>query len=207
MRKKHHKCPLYASQFKVDAIWPDVEASARQAHGNGGLAERLWHLKKPPTNADPQTFRVDAPIVRQAMNLLSRWVPRHRNAERIRLLMLVPAGRWVEDMEYLLRIFPKARIDAYITRTSAAEVAEFVSPRIRLQYVGSGPKAWVLLAFRLILMRQMPTIFLAGEKRLREARLLSLLWPLADPVVMPTMDQLVSALRQLASEGPRSQNT
>jgi LmbE family N-acetylglucosaminyl deacetylase len=207
VNEKRHLVSLYASQFKLDAIWPDVEDSARQAHGNGGLAERLWHLKNPPTTANPQAFRADAPIVRQATKQLSRWVSRNRNAERVRLLLLVPAGRWAEDMEYLLRILPMAHIDAYVSLAAAAEVVEFESPRISLHYVGAGAKAWVLLAFRLILMRPMPTIFLGGEKRLREARFLSWLWPLADCVVISTMDHLVSALRRLACADLPSENT
>jgi LmbE family N-acetylglucosaminyl deacetylase len=189
---------LYGSQFKLDAIGPDVEASARMADGHGGLAERFWLLKKPPAALDLSSLRADEPVVRRAMEQLASWALNHRDAKRIRLLLLVPAGRWAEDMEYLLQFFPKARFDAYIASAAAAEVAEFVSPRICVRHVAAGTKAWVFLAIRLILMRPAATLFLAGERRLREARFLSAFWPLSDPVVLPTMDDLVSALRRLA---------
>src|SRR2546423_394363 len=61
-------------------------------------------------------------------------------------------------------------------------------PASGFQHGGAGAKVWLLLALRLILMRPTPTLFLAGEKRLREARLLSALWPMTDPVVFLTMD-------------------
>lgn len=193
---------LYGSQFKLDAIRADVEASARLADGKGGLAERFWRLKTPPKALPAYSIRFDEAIVRRATEQLALWVTRHRHAKRIRLLLLVPAVRWAEDMEYLLRIFSEARIDAYVT--ADPEVAEFDTPRIRVQHVGVGAKVWLLLALRLILMRPAPTLFLAGEKRLREARFLSALWPMSDPVVLLTMDQLVSALRRLASASLQS---
>jgi hypothetical protein len=203
---KRRLVSLYASQFKVDAIWSDVEACGRLAHDGGGLAEQFWHLTRPPKLADPESFRADAPVVQRAANQLAQWASRHHEAELLRLLMLVPAGRWTEDMEYVLQFFPRAEIDAYVARAALAalaDVSELNNSRIRLRPV-AGRKAWALLAFRLIVKPSAPTIFLAGEERLREARLLSLLWPRTDTAILPTLDQLVAALRALASMRPAS---
>jgi hypothetical protein len=188
---------LYGSQFKIDVIGPDVRECARMAAEGAGLAERFWLLRKPPATTQPVSIRFDEPIVRRAADLLSPWVRRHRNAERIRLLLLVPAGRWAEDMQYLLRVFPKAHFDIYAA--VLAETEQFQSPRIRVSHVGSGLKAWGRFAFRLMLMKPLPTLFLAGQKRLREAQMLSRLWPMSDPIVIPTMDHLVAALQGHAS--------
>ena len=95
-------------------------------------------------------------------------------------------------MDYVVLVFPEAHIDAHV----AAAAAEFDYPGIRVQHVGTGTKAWELLPPAPILM--MRPMVAAGEKRLREARFLSALLALNDPVVLPSMDHLVSALRQLA---------
>jgi LmbE family N-acetylglucosaminyl deacetylase len=186
---------LYGSQFKIEAIGPEVEKNARMAAEGGGLAERFWLVQKPPTVNQPLSIRFDEPIIRHAAKRLAPWVERHRNSERIRLLLLVPAGRWAEDMEFLLETFPKARFDAYVA--IVAETDEFDSSRIHVTHIGSGPRAWMLLSIRLMMMRPAPTLFMAGEKRLRAARRLSRLWLMSDSIVVPTMDHLTSALRQL----------
>jgi hypothetical protein len=100
-------------------------------------------------------------------------------------------------MRYLLQAFPNAQFHVHVA--AVAETEQFASPRIRLNKVGSGAKAWSLFAFRLMLMKPMPTLFLAGENRLREGRWLSQLWPMSDPIVMQTMDHLVAALRRLSA--------
>jgi hypothetical protein len=60
------------------------------------------------------------------------------------------------------------------------------------------------LALRLALGRPLPTLFLSGEKRLREARWLAALWPGSDTVVAASMNHLVLAIRQLAESRPGS---
>jgi LmbE family N-acetylglucosaminyl deacetylase len=186
---------LFASQFKLAAIRSDVERSARLASADGGLAERFWKVEKFPQILEPPFVRADGIGILGASERLAPWLDRHRNAERIRLLLLVPAGRWADDMNFLLDFFSDTRFAAYVA--CSAEVEQFISPRIEVHEVGGGKKAWLLLALRLMLMRPMPTIFLAGERRLQEARWLSVLWPASDALVMATMDHFVSALRQL----------
>jgi hypothetical protein len=188
---------LYRSQFELGAIRPDVEASARMAAGDSGMAELFWRLEKLPKTLEPLSLGGDDPVVRRTVQRLSPWVCRHRQANRMRILLLVPAGRWAEDMEFVFRTFPVAHFDVYVSPAATAEVAGFVSPRIRVYPLGAGRMAWVRLALGLSLMHPMPTLFLAGERRLREARGLATLWPMSDPMVLPTMDHLVLSLRQL----------
>src|SRR5262249_50043954 len=48
-REKLHLVSLYGSQFKIEVIGPEVEKNARMAAEDGGLAERFWLVRKPPT--------------------------------------------------------------------------------------------------------------------------------------------------------------
>lgn len=195
---KRRLVSLYASQFKIGVIWPDVEASARPARDETSMVERFWRLEGPARKVDTQALRVDLLAVRETAERLVGWLQRHRNASRLRLLLLLPAGRWKEDVEFILDLFPKAIIDVFAAPAARAEVAAFTHPRLCVHDVGGGGKAWLLLSLRLAFTRPVPTLFVAGGRRQREARLLAKLWPLSDTVVVSTMDRLMAALRQLA---------
>jgi len=194
---KLHLVSTYGSQFKIEAMRAEILASATLAGGDKP-AERLWHVANVAKFEGSDAIRADAPVVLRTAKQLTPWLKRHRKAKRIRLLLLVPAGRWAEDVKYLLDTFPEAQIEAYVAPAAMAEVAAFASPRCRILPCDAGPRAWAILALRLMFMRPAPTLFIAGEKRLREARVLSALWFRSDAIVLPAMDHLVSALRQLA---------
>jgi LmbE family N-acetylglucosaminyl deacetylase len=195
---------VYASQFKLKALQADIEASARMAAGGEGLAERFWRLERLPGALEPLAFWTDEPAARLATQRLAGWIRRHGQADRIRILLLLPAGRWAEDMERTLRAFPRAHFEVYCSPAAAAEVTDFTSPRIHVHHVDGGTRSWLRLALRLALGRPLPTLFLSGEKRLREARWLAALWPGSDTVVAASMNHLVLAIRQLAESRPGS---
>lgn len=194
---------LFGSQFKMDVMRPDVEASARA--DNGPALERFWKLERLPTHYHPLALAPDAPEIARSAQRLARWLPRHRNAARIRLLLLVPAGCWAEDIGTLLKTFPNSRFDVFVAPAGAAELADHPHPRISIHHVDAGAKAWALLALRLALTPPVPTLFIAGEKRLAHARRLARLWPGSDPLVLPTMDHLVRALH--TATAPPDHNT
>jgi len=185
---------VFGSQFKVGALREGIDESARLAAGGAGRAELLWQLIRLPDRLDPVSFYSGASIVESAVVRLSRWVEQHRRARRIRLLMLVPSGRWRDDLESLLRIFPRAELEVYLTSAAEAEVRDVPSPRVQLRVVERGSRAWGGLALNLALRRPAPTVFLAGFKRLGLARWLARLWPMSDPVILPTLDHFVTAL-------------
>jgi len=193
---------VFGSQFKLEALRPAIESCARLASGGAGRSELLWRLEKLPGTLDPLALYVDADLIEQAARRLSRWRLRHGGAPRMRLLLLVPPGRWPEDLEFLLGAFPDTAFDVYATEASEVEVAEHPSPRVRLRRVASGPRAWALLSLRLAVSPPVPTVFLAGPKRLALARWLSRLWPMSDPVVLPSLGHLVTALRRAGSAFP-----
>jgi hypothetical protein len=194
--QKLHLLSIYASQFKVSALQKEIKASGRLDAGATGMVEHFWRLEMRPTTLDALSLYIDKELVDQTALKLSRWVRLHIGAKRIRVLVVMPAGRWAEDFQFLMETFPHACFDVYVPPAAAAEATKFDSPRIRVLHVDAGGKAWSLLAMRLALSRPAPTVFIAGSVRLREANLLAKLWPMSDSVVTPTMDHFVLALRQ-----------
>lgn len=187
---------VFGSQFKLEALLPAIDASARLASGGSGRSELLWRVEQLPQTLDQLSLYVDAPVIEQNAGLLSQWSLRHRHTGKMRILLLVPPGRWAEDLELLFGTFPDAHFDVYATTATEAEVAERPSSRVRLRRVASGRTAWAMLSLRLAVSPPVPTVFLAGPKRLALAERLSRLWPMSDPVVLPSLGHLVTALQR-----------
>lgn len=183
---------IYASQFKVDVMQPEIESCARLAAGTGGMAERLWRIDRLPESLDRASLSIDHELPKARSRRITDWFNRHRHAKRIRMLLLLPSGRWALDAVMLLRSFPCARLDVYVTTVGAAEVSEVESPRIHVYPVDTGAKAWGRLALRLALTRPAPTVFIAGKKRLGAARALATLWPRSDAIVLASLDHFLA---------------
>jgi hypothetical protein len=130
---------------------------------------------------------------------LRPWVQLHRNAPRIRLLLPRSPGRWADDADFLLQAFPEASFDVYASPSAAAEVSGYDCPRIRLHPVGARSVSWVRLGLRMLASAPVPTLLVASKKSFRQAGWLSSLWLGSDTAVMPTMDYLMIALRELSS--------
>lgn len=190
--EKSRLMSVYASQFKLDAVLPGVEQSVRSASAVSSAAERLWRIAGRPAGVEVSSLRRHEPTVRRVRAALVPWAARHRDATRVRLLLIAPAGRWKEDMGHLLRVFPAARFDVYVA--SDAEVAEFASPRIRVTRVGMSRQAWALVALRITLGRPVPTLVVPGRHRPRMPGITATAWHRSDPVVVPRMDDVVAAL-------------
>jgi LmbE family N-acetylglucosaminyl deacetylase len=199
---KLHLLSLYGSQFTVSAVRADIETSARMAAGESGMAERLWRLERPPRAVDPLSIATDDLVGRRAAAQLSTWILRHRQADRMRILLLPAAGRWREDMEFLFDVFPAAQFEVYASVAAVAEVEGFASHRIGVNPVGATRMSWARLLLSMPLMRPMPTLFLAGDRRFRLSQRVAAFWPMSDTVVLPTMDLLVLLLRQRGAEDP-----
>ncbi len=195
----------FGSQFKLQVLRPDIEASARAAAGDGGgMAEILYRVVAPPKRLDFLALSVGAPEVRQLAQELGPWIERHRRARRIRVFIRPPAGRWVEDMQLLLDAFPAARFAVRASRAALAEATEVRSPRIEVSPIGQGAAAWVLGVSGANLRGPAPTLMIAFADRMREGRRLSMLLPLSDTLVVPSMNHLALALRLLADvDDPR----
>lgn len=193
--KKLNLLSIYASQFKVSVLKNEVEASSRLNAEAAEMVEHFWFLEKPPTTLDALSLYIDKNLVEKTAPKLLNWVRRYQNSKRIRFLMLMPAGRWAEDIQFIMEIFPHASFDVYGSSPVVVELAQFDSPRIQVHHVTSS-KIWLLRIIQLALSRFAPTAFIVATARLSQANLLAKLWPLGTPVVVPTMDHFVLALRQ-----------
>jgi LmbE family N-acetylglucosaminyl deacetylase len=195
---------IFGSQFKLEALRPGIEATARAAAGGGGgMAEILYRVVAPPERLDFLALSVSAPEVRRLTEELGPWIRRHRRARRIRLFLRPPAGRWVEDMQWLLDTFPAAHFAVRASGEALAEATDARSPRIEVRPIGKGAAAWTLGVLSASLEGPVPTLVIAFADRMREARRLGMLLPLSDTLVAPSMNHLVLALRLLAdAAGP-----
>lgn len=186
---------VYASQFKLDYMGPRVVECARHSGGGKGLAEVMWTLRKLPATLDRSSLYYGREAVEGLSARVKGWARRFRDTKRLRVLLLLPSGRWAEDAAALLEAFPHAKIEVYATPAGLAEVEAVPSPRVTARKVGSGIAAWGVLAAKLAVSRPAPTLFLAGNKRLRAAGAMARLWPLSRPIVASSMDHILLALR------------
>jgi LmbE family N-acetylglucosaminyl deacetylase len=190
---------LFGSQFKLAALRPGIEAAARAAAGDGGgMAELLYRVTAPPERLDPLALHVGAAEVRRLAEQLGPWIERHRLARRVRLFLRPPAGRWAEDMQLLLEALPAATFAVRASAEALAEATEARIPRVEVRSIGRGAAAWALAMLRADLEGPAPTLMVAFQDRMREARRLGRLLPLSDTLVVPSMNHLALALRLLA---------
>lgn len=201
---------VYSSQFKMHKMRSGIEASAL-VHGSGEHSELLWTVRRMPERIDPSGIFPESTAEQKQEEAAAAWVLQNRNAEKVRVLLLVPTGRWAGDLELLCEAFPQARFEVFVAPAAAAEVTDAESDRVEVQNVGTGAVLWGLLSLRLAAARPMPTLFHVGERRLREAEWLSKLWVQSDSLVVASMNPVVRALsrqvRRVAAQLDMSPST
>jgi LmbE family N-acetylglucosaminyl deacetylase len=179
-----------------------VSQNIDEMYGVPGIdqTERLWRVRELPRRVDSSGLVSQAIARAPAPDAIGGWLARNRDARRVRVLLSAPTGHWARDLKLLSTAFPRARFEVYVAAAAAAEVADVPSDRVDMRTLAGGTLAWVLGALRLGVARPAPTLFHAGERRERQARLLSRLWLASDTLVIATMDHLASALRAARSD-------
>ena len=185
---------IYASQFKIRALRKDIEDSARIPGAERGLVESMWTIRGMPDQISRFATIGDSVVDRRRIEVAESWLSRNFGAERVRVLLLIPTGRWSNDLNLLCEALPHARFEVFAAPAAMAEVSEVISSRVQIRRVSAGSRAWAMLALKLAAARRQPTIFHAGEKRLHEASWLSRLWVGSDTLVLESMNSLVSGL-------------
>jgi LmbE family N-acetylglucosaminyl deacetylase len=198
--RKRRLATIYDSQ-DIEEMRPDTDASELILGPALGRSELLWTLKTLPNRIDPGGIVSSAITRHERDGEIAAWVSHNRDTERLRVLLPMPTGRWAGDLELLSAAFPRATFEVYVAPSAEAEVSEALSKRVEIRRVGSGTKAWILLALRLSMqMKALPTLFHSGQRRLRQARLLAKSWLRSDTLIVASMDPLVSVLRNHAGE-------
>jgi hypothetical protein len=194
---------LYASQFKIGPMREDIEASARS---DEALVERLWTVRALPVQLHVDEIRVLSDDEEAQQRNSERWLAKNGGATRVRILLLVPTGRWKTDLSQLRQAFPRAKFDVYATPAALEEVSETPSDSLVVTKVDGGARAWAMLALRLVVSKRMPTLFHAGQGRIAIAKWLSVMWPLSDTLVVPSMNPVMRAIRRNAHPRNRTAN-
>lgn len=186
---------VYASQ-NIPAMREAIETSARAYESEASQAEILWTLRELPHSIDASAIMPVAISEQEREGAVAAWVSKNKEAEHVRVLLLMPTGRWAADLELLCGAFPRARFEVYVADAAAAEVEDVLSDRVGVRKLARGALAWILLSLRFAAAtKSVPTLFHVGDRRLREARLLSRLWPASDTLVVASMNWVVRALR------------
>lgn len=154
--------------------------------------ELLWKVHELPRRVDSSGLVSQAVILPPTPGAIDSWLARNRDAPRVRVLLAASTGQWARDLKWLGATFPRARFDVHVAAAVAAEVADVPSERVDMRTVADGKLAWALEGLRLCIARPAPTLFHAGQRREREARLLSRIWLANDALVISTMDHLAS---------------
>ena len=157
--------------------------------------EWFWTVRELPRRIDPSGVVSQAIAAPPQGGAIASWLARNRDADRVRVLLLAPTGRWEVDLTVLCAAFPRARFEVHVAAAAAAEVADAPTERVDIRLVAGGTLAWVLQSLKLCMGAPTPTLYHSGERRERQARLLSRLWLGSDVLVITNMDQLTSALR------------
>lgn len=187
---------VYASQFKIDSMREDIDASAR-SHGSGNdYSEMLWTVRHMPHRIGAPQVALESTAERNQEEAALAWARRNRDSRKVRVLLLAPTGQWRADLALMCEVFPRAQFEVHVAAAAIAEVTDAASDRVNIRKVEAGSLAWGLLSLQLLATGPMPTLFHAGTRRLREAKWLSKLWVMSDTMVVAMMDPLVRGLKR-----------
>lgn len=191
---------IYGSQFKMSYMTPKVEAAARHASlGGDRQFECLYRVLRSPGLVDPFQVYSGRQVVEELTAHLAPWYSRNRLAQRVRILAPVPVGRWREDLEFLLEMFPNATLEFHVAAHNLAETERLVSPRIEVRPVQGEARDWLLRLLKLAVSQPCPTVVLPGEERAAAGRAAALLCPFSDTLVGTRMTHFTRALRMVSA--------
>ena len=185
---------VYASQFKADAVRKGIELSGATGQ-SPGLHEHLWRLAVVPREVNPEALTVDRADVARSTAGLRRMLPSIRRRGSLRLLLLVPSGRWAEDIDEVLDIFPELKVEVFASGAALAEAEAHKPAGVDFRPLVDGSRRWATLALRLGVGRAVPTVFVAGTERRTQAEQLAHTWVRFPHLVVPSMDHFLRALR------------
>lgn len=195
VQQKRRLASVYDSQ-DIAAMHADINTSEHLHASDAGPAEALWIVRGLPSRVNASGILSGATTEPAQVSAAAAWMARNKNATSLRVLLLMPTGQWAADLQLLEAAFPLAHFDIVVSDPAAAEVKGVGSDKVDMRKIANGTLTWVIhclgIAFS---MKARPTLFYAGERRLWQARLLSLLWPGSDTLLVGSMNQMNNALQ------------
>lgn len=204
LEHKQRLVSIYGSQFKASYVAPLVRDASRLASPSGtGHAELTFRMARPPGRLDASSLYSGAARVRRIAERMSAWYQRNRSGAHILLLSAVPMPRWHDDVDALLSCFPEASLEIHVRPDHLAEPVEIAPERVTLRPVLGARRAWVGRLARLALARPTPVLLVTGRGPERWLPLARAAFRPSDLFATVTMNDLVLALRALASRPSR----
>lgn len=192
MIEKLHLLSIFGSQFKIDFIKPIMEKSAEEV---------LYEVVTPPSKTiDPISCYVDGDRAVDMERSIVPWMQRHKSAPLVKLLVPTPIGRWAQDMQLLLDLFPQARFEVFMPRSQVVETETFASPRIQIRPIDKG--RWYSAAGRLFLSWPSPLVIVVSPGRESHGRWLSAACFASDSILTPSLNVFALALRSASAAYP-----
>lgn len=187
---------VFGSQFKPSYMDPKVIATAHQAMSSDTRqGELIFRIKRLPGPTGQLPYYSGRGPIEELLPRLASWYPRHRAAERIRILCPMGVGRWQQDLSCLLEAFPATIFEVHLTRDAVEETTRLVSPRIDVRPVEGLKLAWILRILRVLFSRPRPLIVLTSAKLRKITPLVRAACFLAGVLPATNFDHLVQALR------------
>jgi len=207
MVEKLQLLTIFRSQFKMEPICIGVKASARNTAEPGKFGEVLYQVQALPTSKiEPLSCYPEKESVYRLALKLEKWFRRNCSVKLIRILQAEGVGRWAEDMQFLLDVFPSSKFEVHLRCDCLLETDTLVSDRITVRSVKNRWKWWFANAVRTIVTQPGPLVLVSGKhlEQKRYAGILSMLSIGSDSIVAPTMNQFILALRVVISKDSKN---
>ena len=131
---------IYASQWKVSALRPKIEACARRVIADRrGYGESLWKLREPPRLPLPPLVTVRGMAQDRLETAVGLLYKRRLRIRRLSILITHAVGQWADHAALLLRLFPSAAINVLAFHQHKAQFESFTHPRLHLSFFPAQP--------------------------------------------------------------------
>ena len=183
---------IFASQFKVSAVERGVKRSAA-GDSSERIVERFWIVTKLPDELPKDEIWFGASGVAETASKLREFSRKSKNAKRVAIFAISASGRWSDDARSLKILFPAAKFVVYAGPKICAEFEAVADNKTELNCIDGRPESWMKAALREAATSH--RIVISGDA-IRNARLLTKVWPLGRKIVVQEMDHLIQAIEK-----------
>jgi LmbE family N-acetylglucosaminyl deacetylase len=192
---------IYASQWKVSMLRPNIEAAAKQAAVHGkGYGESLWILHDPPKLPLTPLITVRGMSQDQLQKAISLLFKYREKIKQLSLLISHAVGLWSDHAALLLRLFPNARIEVLAFRQNMDQFAGFSNPRLHLTFFHEHPISLIFNVIKWSAHINHTVLIFGGTRRFKEANWLRRALLTQHAYVFETFEDICALWRRLLYE-------